>query len=116
MLINNNLGRIQTNLEASRRLIEWTVELGKYDIQHQPRTTIKAQALVDFFTEILGSNSEGVCKIFVGMSASKQGSEVGVLLVSGQEDVLQLFIRLNFRALNNETEYEALLADLQATK
>ncbi|XP_042423210.1 uncharacterized protein LOC122010804 [Zingiber officinale] len=44
------------------------------------------------------------------------GSGVGVLLISPQEDILQLVVRLNFRATNNEAEYEALLVGLQAAR
>ncbi|XP_042465862.1 uncharacterized protein LOC122048350 [Zingiber officinale] len=47
-------------------------------------------------------------------NATHQGSGVGVLLISPQEDILQLAVWLNFRATNNEAEYEALLAGLQA--
>ncbi|XP_074586639.1 uncharacterized protein LOC141841992 [Curcuma longa] len=59
---------------------------------------------------------EGMWKVFVDGSAAKQGSGVGVLLISPQEEMIQLSIRLSFRACNNEAEYEALLAGLQAAK
>ncbi|XP_042444044.1 uncharacterized protein LOC122029165 [Zingiber officinale] len=84
--------RALTNVEVAGRLIKWATELGEYDIQYQSRTAIKAQALADFLTE---------------------GSGVGVLVISPQGDILQLAVRLNFRATNNEAEYEALLAGLQ---
>lgn len=41
---------------------------------------------------------------------------MGVLLVSSHAEEIKLVIQLNFKASNNETEYEALLADLQAAK
>ena len=49
-------------------------------------------------------------------SANHQGSGVGVLVISPQGDILQLAVRLNFRATNNEAEYEALLAGLPAAR
>ncbi|XP_042387871.1 uncharacterized protein LOC121979972 [Zingiber officinale] len=92
------------------------MELGEYDIQYQPRTAIKAQALADFLTEVHQTNSEETWKIYVDGSANHQGSGVGVLVISPQGDILQLAVRLNFRVMNNEAEYEALLAGLQAAR
>ena len=38
-------------LEAVERMIQWTIELSQFDIEYNPRTTIKAQALADFIAE-----------------------------------------------------------------
>lgn len=51
VLTNSALDRVLTNLETSEQLIKWATELSEYDIQYQPRTTIKAQALTDFLTK-----------------------------------------------------------------
>ena len=37
--------------EATRRMVQWAIELSQFDIEYYPRTAIKAQALVDFVTE-----------------------------------------------------------------
>ncbi|CAL9074571.1 unnamed protein product [Musa textilis] len=37
---------------ATGRLIKWIVGLSEFDISNKPRTTIKAQALVDFMAEM----------------------------------------------------------------
>ncbi|XP_042437207.1 uncharacterized protein LOC122023191 [Zingiber officinale] len=116
VLTNSSMGRALTNVEVVGRLIKWATELGEYDIQYQPRTAIKAQALADFLTEIHQTNSEETWKIYVDGSANHQESGVGVLMISSQGDILQLAVRLNFRATNNEAEYEALLAGLQAAR
>ncbi|XP_042446458.1 uncharacterized protein LOC122031407 [Zingiber officinale] len=114
VLTNSTMGRALTNVEVAGRLIKWATELGEYDIQYQPRTFIKAQALANFLTEIHQTNFEETWKIYVVGSAIHQGSRVGVLLISPQGDILQLAVRLNFRDTNNEPEYEALWAGLQA--
>ncbi|XP_073024191.1 uncharacterized protein [Primulina eburnea] len=72
-----------------RRLLEWTTELREYNIRYGPRTTIKAQVLTDFLAESL---------------------HVEV------KDLWKLVVRLNYRASNNEPEYEAFLADLKAAQ
>ncbi|KAL0445550.1 UNVERIFIED_CONTAM: hypothetical protein Slati_1682900 [Sesamum latifolium] len=53
MPLKQTLGKSET----SGRLIKWAVELSKYDILYLPRTTIKAQALVDFVFEMMGTPS-----------------------------------------------------------
>ena len=37
--------------EATRRMVQWAIELSQFDIEYYPRTAIKAQALVDFIAE-----------------------------------------------------------------
>ncbi|KAJ8633335.1 hypothetical protein MRB53_026671 [Persea americana] len=39
------------------RISKWTVELGQYDINYQPRTAIKAQVLADFIVEFTPQSS-----------------------------------------------------------
>ncbi|XP_042443940.1 uncharacterized protein LOC122029047 [Zingiber officinale] len=110
------MGKALTNVEVASRLIKWATELGEYNIVYQPRTAIKAQALADFLTEIHQPDSEETWRVYVDGSATRQGSDVGVLLISPQEDVLQLAVQLNFRATNNEVEYEALLEAYEKMK
>ena len=116
VLTNSTLGRVLLNPEASGRLIKWTTELGEYDIQYQPRLAIKAQALADFIIEVQGPEEENIWKVYVDGSSTRQGSGIGVLLISPREDRLQLSIRLNYRVTNNEAEYEALIAGLQVAR
>ncbi|CAA0834169.1 Unknown protein, partial [Striga hermonthica] len=37
--------------DTSGRMIKWAIELGQFDIQYRPRTSIKAQVLSDFIAE-----------------------------------------------------------------
>ncbi|XP_074587632.1 uncharacterized protein LOC141843477 [Curcuma longa] len=116
VMTNSNLGRLLTQPKISGWLVKWTVELGEYDIQYQPRTAIKAQALADFLTEIPEGEAEQIWKVYVDGSSNRQGSGIGVVLISPQEEEIRLSIRLSFRASNNEAEYEVVLVGLQAAK
>ena len=49
-------------------------------------------------------------------SSNIKGSGLGIVLKSPQGDILEQSIRCEFRATNNEAEYEALIAGLDLTK
>ena len=51
VMIDHPLKKAMNKLEATRRLIQWAVELGEFDIRYQLRHAIKAQALADFIVE-----------------------------------------------------------------
>ncbi|KAK3041133.1 hypothetical protein RJ639_027585 [Escallonia herrerae] len=48
VLTDQPLRKVLLSPEASGRLVNWSVELGEFDIEYKPRTTTKAQALADF--------------------------------------------------------------------
>ena len=50
--INFPLRKILQRPETSGRLVQWSVQLGKFDISYESRQQIKAQALADFIQEI----------------------------------------------------------------
>ena len=86
----------------------------QFDILYQQQTAIKGQALADFITEFTFLSEEDrdrqmepqKWKLYAGGSSNKNGSGAGVMLISSA-------LRFTFRASNNETEYEALLAGLR---
>ena len=38
--------------DLSGQIVKWAMELGEFDVNFQPRTSIKSQALADFVAEI----------------------------------------------------------------
>ncbi|XP_075486242.1 uncharacterized protein LOC142525840 [Primulina tabacum] len=116
VLTNSPLGRILTHADMSGRLVKWTTELGGYDIHYDLRTAIKAQALADFLAETVHQENEDPWKVYVDGSSSKEGSGVGVVLISPAGEEVKLAVRLDFRASKNEVEYEAVLTGLRAAR
>ncbi|XP_073129182.1 uncharacterized protein [Henckelia pumila] len=116
VLTNSPMGRILTDADISGRLVKWTTKLSEYDIQYEPRAAIKAQALADFLAETKHMEGQGLWKVYVDGSSNSEGCGVGVLLISPQGDDIRLAVRLDFRASNNEAEYEAVLIGLRAAK
>ena len=58
VVTNQSLKRVLGKSDVSGRLPKWVVELDKFNIQYQPRAAIKAQALVDFITELTPTEEE----------------------------------------------------------
>ena len=79
-------------LEAAWRLIQWAIELSKFDIRYQPRSAIKAQALADFIAEFTPNHGEldevdEVKKwvIYVDSSSTQYVGGTGVILKSPEK-------------------------------
>ncbi|KAL0462545.1 UNVERIFIED_CONTAM: hypothetical protein Slati_0142100 [Sesamum latifolium] len=104
--------------DTSRRLVKWAMELSEYDISYLPRTTIKAQALADFVSEmtemtIKEASQDQKWLLHVDGSSTAQGSGAGVVITTPQGEDLEFAIKFDFKASNNEAEYEALVIGLR---
>uniref|UniRef100_A0A803PDR9 Integrase catalytic domain-containing protein n=1 Tax=Cannabis sativa TaxID=3483 RepID=A0A803PDR9_CANSA len=116
--------------ELSERLTKWAIELSEYDIVYQPITLIKSQVLANFIAdfistakdqadkELLCLNAESKLKwtLSIDGSSNFRGSGLGIVLTSPEGDVIQQAVHFEFKATNNETEYEALIAELSLQK
>ncbi|XP_073121733.1 uncharacterized protein [Henckelia pumila] len=116
VLTNSLLRRVMTHPDASGRLVKWTVELGEYDIEYQPRKAIKAQALSDFLTEVATFGQEEVWRVFVNGASSIGGSGVGVILVLPNHEKIKIAVKLDFQASNNDAEYEVVIAGMKQAR
>ncbi|XP_073014539.1 uncharacterized protein [Primulina eburnea] len=89
LLTNSPLGRIMTHSEVSGRMIKWTLELGEYDIQYRPRTSIKAQALSDFLSEMIQPDEDEYEDVLVGIRAAWEIGASRIILYSDSQLVTQ---------------------------
>ena len=84
-------------------MVSWSVELLKFNIQYEPRTTIKTWALVDFLAEMMEGEEpqEPRWTLHVdGASSSKESGAIVILEKEG-EIVVKLSIKFNFPISNN---------------
>ncbi|KAK3034435.1 hypothetical protein RJ639_034672 [Escallonia herrerae] len=94
VLTDQPLGRVLQNPDASGRLVNWSVELGEFDIKYQPRTAIKAQALSDFVVEctipkdpqqLILSEDSDPWLLYVDGSSKVGNSGAGLILISPEK-------------------------------
>jgi hypothetical protein len=112
------IGDILHKKEAVGRTTKWACELGAHNIEFQPRTTIKIQALVDFileWTEHQAPESPEVAKIwrmYFDGSLRVQRVGMGILFIAPGGEQLKYALQLLFPSSNNAAEYEALVHGL----
>ncbi|XP_074299382.1 uncharacterized protein LOC141630466 [Silene latifolia] len=114
--------------ELSGRMAKWSIHLSGYDLKFEPRAAIKTQALADFVCDFCPSlqtqaekdiltleedKGEQIWELNVDGASNMKGAGVGLVLKSSQGDLLVQAVRCEFKATNNEAEYEALILGLQ---
>nr|XP_025692815.1 uncharacterized protein LOC112795071 [Arachis hypogaea] len=101
----------------SKKNAAMAVELSEFDLKYKARTTIKSEHLVDFIAEYTESRgSPTTWSLYVDGSSNKVSSGVGVILENEQGTRIELSLRFEFPASNNQAEYETLLAGLKLAK
>ena len=101
--------------DLAGKMVAWSVELSEFDIAFEPRGAIKAQVLVDFFVELtMEKGSMEVAKWVLSDDGSSnlKGSGAGVALEGPGGVLIEQSLRFEFKASNNQPEYEALLAGM----
>ncbi|XP_030478051.1 uncharacterized protein LOC115695098 [Cannabis sativa] len=124
VLTNHLLRQVLQKPEASGRLLKWAMELSQFNIHYIPRTSIKGQALADFIIECNKAEASAnvpipqtpAWKVFVDGASNKNGSKAGITMISQNGLRLQVTLRFEFPASNNEAEYESLIAGLKLAK
>ncbi|XP_057426098.1 uncharacterized protein LOC130719491 [Lotus japonicus] len=102
--------------DLSGRLVSWSVELSEYDIQYEPRGQVTIQSLIDFVAELTpaeGEKTQGEWVLSVDGSSNDTGSGAGITIESPDKMVIEQSLKFEFRASNNQSEYEALIAGLR---
>jgi ribonuclease HI len=97
-------------------MVTWSVELSEFDIIFEPRGAIKAQVLADFIVEMTAENGNLINAswiLSVDGSSNLKGSGAGVTLEGPDSVLIEQSLRFEFKASNNQSEYEALVAGMR---
>jgi len=93
-----------------RRMIRWLVEVSEFDIHYEPRGAIKSRCLADFSIELTPQQElSAAWTVYDDGSSNKMACGVGVVLKGPSNHILEQALRFEFKATNNQTEYEAIL-------
>ena len=116
--------------------MKWAIKLNEFDIQYRPRSSMKVQVLANFIIEctISDNNSEDepndklkqvetpepdltlMWVLHIDGVSNAQGSRADLILTNFEGIVIEYALRFNFKASNNQAEYEALLVGLKIAK
>ncbi|RDY07211.1 rnhA, partial [Mucuna pruriens] len=102
--------------DLAGRMVAWSVQLSEFDILFESRGHIKAQVIADFLVELTfegGRELEGEWYLSVDGSSSHTGSGAGIVLEGPTRVLIEQSLHFEFRASNNQAEYEALLARMK---
>ncbi|XP_017216818.2 uncharacterized protein LOC108194379 [Daucus carota subsp. sativus] len=123
VMTSQPLRRVLHRPDISGRLAAWTIELSQFNLEFEPRNSMKSQALSDFVAECNFSESpqqgpaqsltDKAWTLYTDGSSTSEVGGAGVLLVSPEGFKVQQAIRFGFPATNNEAEYEALIAGIK---
>jgi len=106
------VGKILLKPELAGRMISWSVELSEFGLKFKPRGPVKAQCLADFVSELQASEQQILWTLYVDGSSNNKQCGAGVVLENPNRIKVEQSLRFNFKASNNQAEYEALIAGL----
>ena len=103
-------------------MVRWAVELSEFDIQYEPRGSIKGQVYANFVVELapggapqeVGLGSQWM--LSVDGSSNQHGSGARIVLEGPNMVLIEQALRFAFKASNNQAEYEALIAGMLLAK
>ncbi|KAK0581993.1 hypothetical protein LWI29_020215 [Acer saccharum] len=123
---NRGVYRLPTETHSSKaRGVGKAVELSEYDIRYTPKAAIKGQAVSDFIAEFTEPDAEVrrvmedeqttkfQWKLHVDGSSNTHGSGAGIVITTPEGHTVESAMMFDFKATNNQAEYEALLAGLR---
>ncbi|KAK1586409.1 hypothetical protein Q3G72_002259 [Acer saccharum] len=106
-------------------LTKWVIELSEFDIRYLLRTSIKGEAIANFVVEFTEPNVEAAkmmveqikknfqWKLHVDGSSNTHGSGAEIVVLTPEGDSVEYALCFDFKATNNQAEYEALIAGLR---
>nr|GEV14595.1 uncharacterized mitochondrial protein AtMg00810-like [Tanacetum cinerariifolium] len=138
VVIDGPMEEILKFVEREGRLGKWATEIRTYDISYVQRKEAEGPVVLKFFgqgeqvDETPDANKGGIfglskgfqanstpttraSRLYLGREIIKEGSGVGIILISPEEKMYSYAIRLKFKASNHAMDCKALLAGLAAS-
>jgi len=92
--------------DVARRMVRWAVELSEFDVQYEPRGTIKGQVDAHFVIELSSADTHHEESNFrwvlsIDGSSNQQGSEAGIIQEGLNGLLIEQALRFAFKVRNN---------------
>src|SRR4051812_41143745 len=110
VVISAPLADIMGSRDATGRVAKWAIEIASHNIQYEPRTTIKSQALADFLVDWAETQytppapGSDHWRMHFDGSKMKSGLGASIVLTSPKGDQLHYVLEIYFAASNNVAE------------
>ncbi|XP_039683823.1 uncharacterized protein [Medicago truncatula] len=101
------------------RVGKWALPLTEYSLTYQSLKAVKGQIVADFIVdhsvdEVLTTEIENhPWSLYFDGSSHKNGTGVGIVIISPKHHVFKYMFRINQLCSNNEAKYEALITGLE---
>jgi len=122
VMTNLPIQKVLQKPDVAERMVRWVVELSEFDIQYEPRGSIKGQVYADFVAELSPGGDPQEAELgsqwvlSVDGSSNQQGSGVGIILEGPNGVLIEQALRFAFKASNNQAQYEALIVGMLLAK
>ncbi|XP_026419951.1 uncharacterized protein LOC113315920 [Papaver somniferum] len=137
VLTKSSIESVLDNAARSGRISKWSAQIKQFDIFYETRTAVKAQAVADFLADFHLDDEDKIedipgmeedredpsdlletCiptrwEVFVDGSSNKDGSGLGLVFTTPKGKKMVHSFRIEFKATNNVTEYEAVIHALR---
>ncbi|RDX93897.1 rnhA, partial [Mucuna pruriens] len=120
MRMNLPIKQVLRKPDLAGKMVAWSVQLSEFDISYESRGHIRAQALAEFVTKMTTGSLEakisGRWLLLVDKASNQVGSGTRVILEGPNGVLIEQSLHFEFKASNNQAEYEALLAGIGLAK
>ncbi|XP_026377698.1 uncharacterized protein LOC113271995 [Papaver somniferum] len=137
VLTKSPIEAVLDNAGRSGRISKWGAQIKQFNVFYEMRTAVKAQVVVDFLTDFPLSDEDEVedipgieeyqedlaelleasrplrWEVFVDGVSTKDGPGLGIVFTTPKGRKMVHSFRLEFKATNNVTEYEAAIHALR---
>lgn len=103
--------------------MKWAIELNEFTVEYKPRIAMKSQAIAYFFAHAVDGEDKKVeavmnviterWSLYVDGAVNRRGCGLEIVLGTAVGTVVEKAIRCEYRLLNNDAEYEALIMGLR---
>ena len=111
VMTNLPIQKVLQKPDVAGRMVRWAVELSEFDVQYEPRGSIKGQVYADFVAELSPGGEQEVeagsqWSLSVDGYSNQLGSGTGIVLEGPDGVLIEQALRFAFKASNNQAEYD----------